>query len=256
MTVKPCCSRHSLHLMFCCTQHNVHQSVMLMTSTTAYIYFYETWCRALAYFLGECWLKQLVKASVSQPEWIWMGSLVNEVMDFLEYVLVGTKTWRSSQDEEFEEDPPWCWVELECEAIVKGFRTANMFSLLLSSTVKSLSEKCRLHTWCFNSLLAVSALQGIPPPSAHSWALFKNVTRKYKNEIICDCDLCHIFNGSENPFVTQTIECALWWLQHVGEMCAVVVTTCWWNVRCGGYNMLVKCALWWLQHVGQILIYS
>jgi hypothetical protein len=25
-------------------------------------------------------------------EWIWIGSLVNEVMDFLEYVLVGTRT--------------------------------------------------------------------------------------------------------------------------------------------------------------------
>jgi hypothetical protein len=26
-------------------------------------------------------------------EWVWMGSLVNENTDFLEYVLVGTRTW-------------------------------------------------------------------------------------------------------------------------------------------------------------------
>jgi hypothetical protein len=50
MNIKPCCSTHSLHLMFYYTQHNVHQSVILMTSTTAYIYFYETWCTALVFF--------------------------------------------------------------------------------------------------------------------------------------------------------------------------------------------------------------
>jgi len=100
-------------------------------------------------------------------ESIWMGSLVNEVIDFLEYILPGTRTWRSSQDEEFRDGPPWCWVELECEATVKGFGTAILFSLLLSPTMKSLSEKCRLHTWCLNSLRAVSASQGRPTP-AHS----------------------------------------------------------------------------------------
>jgi len=39
-------------------------------------------------------------------EWIWMGSSVPEVLDFLEYVFVGTRTCRySSQDEEFEGPP-------------------------------------------------------------------------------------------------------------------------------------------------------
>jgi hypothetical protein len=150
-----------------------------------------------------------------------MGSLVNEVMDFLEYVLVGTRTWRSSQDEEFKEGPPWCWVELECEAIVKGFGTANMFNLLLSPTVKSLSEKCRLHTWCLNRLLVVSASQGIPTPSAHSWALCKNGTRKSKHEIvICDCDLC--FMPHFKWQWKSSCHTNYW-------MCAMVVTTYWSN---------------------------
>jgi hypothetical protein len=30
--------------------------------------------------------------------------------------------------------------------------------------------------------------------------------------------LCYIFNGSENPYVTQTIQCVLWWLQHIGQI--------------------------------------
>jgi len=40
-------------------------------------------------------------------EWIWLVSSVTEVLDFLEYVFVGTRTSRySSKDEEFEEGPP------------------------------------------------------------------------------------------------------------------------------------------------------
>ena len=40
-------------------------------------------------------------------EWIWMGSSVTDVLDFLEYVFVGTRTRRySSENEEFEEGPP------------------------------------------------------------------------------------------------------------------------------------------------------
>jgi hypothetical protein len=88
-----------------------------------------------------------IKEGKEISDWIWMGCLVNEVTDFWEYVLVGTRTLRRfSQDEEFKEGPPWCWVEVECEATVKGFGTASLFSLVLSPTVKSDSEKCRLHT--------------------------------------------------------------------------------------------------------------
>ena len=79
-------------------------------------------------------------------ESILMGSLAIEVMDLLEYILAGTRTWRSSHDEEFKEGPPWCWVEMECEATVKGIGTAVLVSLLLSPTMKSPCVKCRLHT--------------------------------------------------------------------------------------------------------------
>jgi hypothetical protein len=104
-------------------------------------------------------------------EWIWMVPSVTEVLDFLEYVFVGTRTWRySSKDEEFEEGPPWCWAELQCEATVKGFGNAYLSSLILSPTVKSVSEKCMLQTYCLDSVLTCCASQGMPSFSAHSWA--------------------------------------------------------------------------------------
>jgi hypothetical protein len=141
-------------------------------------------------------------------------------MDFLEYVLVGTRTWRYSQDEEFKEGPPWCWVELECEATVKGFGIARIFSLVLSPTVKSHSEKCRLHRWCLNNLLVVSASQGIPTP-AHSWALCKNGTRIYKNEI------SYLWLGFVF-YVAFLMEVKIYLSQKLLNVC------------CGGYNILVK----------------
>jgi hypothetical protein len=40
-------------------------------------------------------------------EWIWMGSSVTDVVDFLEYIFVRTRTRRySSEDEEIVEGPP------------------------------------------------------------------------------------------------------------------------------------------------------
>jgi hypothetical protein len=48
-----------------------------------------------------------------------------------------------------------------------------------------------------------------------------NGTRKYKTEIVigdCDLCLCYIFNTSVNPHVTQTVQCVLWWLQHIGQI--------------------------------------
>jgi len=83
-------------------------------------------------------------------EWLWMLSSVTEVLDFLEYVFVGTRTQRYCS-KEFEEGPPWCWAELECEATVKGFGTADLSSLVLSPTVKAISEKCRLQSYCLDS---------------------------------------------------------------------------------------------------------
>ena len=118
-------------------------------------------------------------------EWIWMVPSVTEVLDFLEYVFVGTRTWRySSKDEEFEEGPPWCWAELECGATVKEVGTPSLSSLVLSPTVKSVSEKCRLQTYCLDSVLACSASQGMPSLSTHGCALCKNGTRRCKNETV------------------------------------------------------------------------
>jgi hypothetical protein len=40
------------------------------------------------------------------PDWIWIVSSISDVMDYVEYVFIGTRTWRSSsQDEEFKEGP-------------------------------------------------------------------------------------------------------------------------------------------------------
>jgi hypothetical protein len=51
---------------------------------------------------------------------------------------------------------------------LKGFGTADLFRLVLSPTVKSVSAKCRLQTYCLNSVLACSAFQGMPSLSAHT----------------------------------------------------------------------------------------
>jgi hypothetical protein len=78
----------------------------------------------------------------------------------------------------------WYWAELECEATVEGFGTANLSRLVSSPNVKTVFEKRRLQTYCLDSSLACSALQGIPSPSAHSWALCKNETIQYTNETV------------------------------------------------------------------------
>ena len=113
----------------------------------------------------------------------------------------------------------WCWAELECEATVEGFGNSSLSRLVSSPKVKSVSEKCWLQTYCLDSFLACCALQGIPSLSAHSWALCKNGTRKYKNETVIPTIsvLCYIFTARWTPFVIQTIHCALCWLQHIGQ---------------------------------------
>ena len=150
-------------------------------------------------------------------EWIWMVSSATEVLDFSEYVFVGTRTWRySSKDEEFEEGPPCCWAELECEATVKGYAATDLSSLVLSPTVKSVSEICRLQTYCLDSVLARSSSQGMPSLSAHCWTLCKNWTRKYKNETVIPMItvLCYILTARWTPYVTQTIQCVLFVTKH------------------------------------------
>jgi len=124
-----------------------------------------------------------------------------------------------------------CGAGLECEATVKGFGTTNLSSLFLSPTVKSVSEKCRLQTYCLDSVLACCALQGMPSlyaccalqgmPSLYAriWALCINGTRKYKNEtcIPIISVLLYIFSGRWTPYVTQTIHCVLCGVQHIGQ---------------------------------------
>jgi len=144
-----------------------------------------------------------------------------EVWDFLEYVFVGTRKQRySSKDEEFAEGPPWCWAELECEATVKGYGTVHLSSLVLLPTVKSVFEKRRLQKYCLDSVLACLASQGMPSLSAHSWALCKNRTRKYKNETVVPMIsvLCYILTARWTPFVTLTIQCVLCLLQNIVQM--------------------------------------
>ena len=113
-----------------------------------------------------------------------------------------------------------CWAELECEATVEGLGTANLSRLVSSPNVKSVSEKCRLQTYCLDRFLACCALQGMLSLSTHGWALCKNVTRKYRNETVIPVIsvLCYIFTARWTPFVTQTIHCVLCWLQHIGQI--------------------------------------
>jgi len=48
----------------------------------------------------------------------------------------------------------WCWAELEYEASAEGSGTANLFRLVSSPNAKSVSEKCRLQTYCPDSFQA------------------------------------------------------------------------------------------------------
>jgi len=109
---------------------------------------------------------------------------------------------------------------MECEVTVKGFGTVNLSRLVSSPNVKSVFEKRRLQTYCLNSFLARSALQGMPSLSAHSWALCKNGTRKYSNETVIPMIrvLCYIFICRWTPFDTQSIHCVLCCLQNISQI--------------------------------------
>ena len=101
--------------------------------------------------------------------------------------------------------------------------------------MKSVSQKCRLQTYCLDSFLACSALQGMSSLSPHSWALCKNGTRKYKNKTVITMIsvLCYIFTARWTPFVTQTIHCVLCWLQHIGQTLEMnkFVSKIWHNLK-------------------------
>jgi len=75
-------------------------------------------------------------------------------------------------------------------------------------------------THCEISVLACSASQSMPSHSAHSWALCKNVTRKYKNETVMPVIsiLCYILTPRWTPYVTQTIQCVLCLLQNIVQI--------------------------------------
>ena len=175
-------------------------------------------CHALC--LGEeLWRPMLPRSPPEGPssaeprgkevsDWIWIGSLVSEVRDYVEYVFGGTRTWRSSsQDEEFKEGPPWFQAELGCEAAVQGFETAHLSRRVSTPKVISISEKCWLQTYCLGSFLACFSLQGMLSLSIHSWALRRNGTRIYKNETVIPTIsvLCYIFTARWTPFVTHTV---------------------------------------------------
>ena len=99
----------------------------------------------------------------------------------------------------------WSWAGLDCEATAEGFGTANLFRLVSSPNVKSVSEKCRLQTYCLDSFLPCSALL--------TWALCENDTL-----ITMISVMCYIFTARWTPFVTQTIHCVLCWLQHIDQI--------------------------------------
>ena len=120
----------------------------------------------------------------------------------------------------------WCWAEMEWEATIEAFGISNLSRLVSSPNVKSVFEKCRLQTYCLDSVLARSASQGLPSLSAHSRALHKNGTRKYKNETVIPTIsvLCYILTAGWTPYVTQTIQWKLCWLQNIVQILIYSVT--------------------------------
>ena len=75
----------------------------------------------------------------------------------------------------------WCWATLECETTVEGFQTASLSRLVLSPNVKSVSQNCRLQTYCLDSFLACKVF----PPIAEPCVKMEPVNIKMK-----------LFNGS------------------------------------------------------------
>jgi hypothetical protein len=61
-------------------------------------------------------------------------------------------------------DTNWWWATLECETTVLGFWTANLSRLVSSTNVKSVSQNCRLQTYCLDSFLACKVFPPIAEP--------------------------------------------------------------------------------------------
>jgi hypothetical protein len=81
-------------------------------------------------------------------DWTGTGSSVTRIWDILEYVLVGIRMLRfSSEDEELEEDTPLNADEWGSAITVQGYGRATLFKCVLPAGVKSVSEKCWLHTY-------------------------------------------------------------------------------------------------------------
>ena len=98
--------------------------------------------------VGFCWSGDITEGK-EVCDWIGIGSLVSKVTDLVEYVFVGTRTWRSSsEDEEFKEDYSRCWAAWECEPTVQRFWTAYLSGHVSFANVKSGSKKCQFQTQC------------------------------------------------------------------------------------------------------------
>jgi hypothetical protein len=149
--------------------------------------------------------------------WIGIGSLVSGVTKIMEYVFVGTRTWRSSSQDEEVRGGSSRWAEWGCESAVWWFGTVSLSRRVSSAIMKSLSEKCWLHTYCLHSFLACCALQGMPSVSAHSIGLCKNETRN-ETLILMVSVLCYFFTAKCTTFFTQTNHGVLCCLQHIGQI--------------------------------------
>lgn len=87
------------------------------------------------------------------------------------------------------------------------------YILPLSSTSKSLALYCNLTP-------KIHCTAGMPSPSAHSWALHKNGTRKCRSENVIHLlvSLCYIFKAKWTPSMTQVIHNIHCLLQCIGQL--------------------------------------
>jgi hypothetical protein len=81
---------------------------------------------------------------------------------FWNMFLLGLRHDNFLEDDEMEEHTSVNATEWGCAITVQGFETATLFKRVLSADVKSVSEKCWLHTYCVFSFVVSSALQDFP----------------------------------------------------------------------------------------------
>jgi hypothetical protein len=113
-----------------------------------------------------------------------------------------------------------CGAEWGCAITVQRFGTATLFKCVLSANVKTVPEKCWLHTYCVHSLLVCSALQGFHSLSAYSRALcHNNEITNYRNETV---------------FHMVSVFCCI----ITATFCCIGYTTCWSNTQ----------NYFWMQH--------